>query len=371
MDINKYKQHGKKYSLKEMVKFGDDLRTAKKDQVAIDLSFAELVSAKYGESVDSLYANLGIDPTRDTISNLYTYGDAEDVRWLVPEIFRDAIRSGLKKSPIWNSVCAAEVPVNGLNVIMPNINQSDAAPRRVGEAETIPLGTVSVGQKNVGIYKVGRGVRITDEIKNYVSLDVVSIFLEDFGVKLGLALDTLAIATLLNGDQGDGSDSIPNIGTATGVPSSKAYKDFLNIWIRGSRMGRNFTTAIGGEAAALATLDLAEFKDRKQGTTDKTLNLRTPVPSALEYYVHGNIPANKELLVDKAAALLKLNAQPLMVESERIVSNQTEDSYASLTTGFSKMFRDASVLLDSGSTIGAAPMPSYFDVDPLENVTID
>lgn len=363
MNTKKYKEsqyHGK---VKGLVRLAEGLRAESQD-----VSFAEAVKDKYDVSLGEFLEELGIDTTTDTISNIFSLPD-DDVRWVVPEIIRDAIRVGLRDAPIWNAVTAAEQETSQLKIKMPYINMSDAAPRKVGEGETIPFGTISYGDKEVSVYKIGRGIRLTYEVMNYVSLDVVSIFFQDFGVKLGHALDTLAIDVLTNGDQGDGSDSAPVLGVTTAA--TKVYKDFLRIWIRGSRMGRSFNTIIGGEAAALETLDLSEFKDRKSGTTDATLNMQTPVPNSASYFIHGNIPDDQELMVDKRFALLKFNVVPLMIESEKVVSNQTEAFYATLTTGFGKMFRDAAVIMDKSLAFASNGFPTYMDVDQYQNVVIE
>ena len=101
------------------------------------------------------------------------------------------------------------------------------------------------------------------------------------------------------------------------------------------------------------------------------MDIKTPIPRKSNYYIHGNVPTDQEIIMDPSSTLLKFNAQPLLVESEQIVSNQTKAFYASLTTGFAKLFRDSSVIMDQSQTIGAAPFPSYMDVDPLENVIIE
>jgi hypothetical protein len=69
------------------------------------------------------------------------------------------------------------------------------------------------------------------------------------------------------------------------------------------------------------------------------------------------------MLVDPAAAMIKLTAKQLMLESERIVSNQTEAIYASLTTGFSKMYQDASILIDATKDFSTQGFPDYMNVD--------
>lgn len=365
MNIEKFEASAYKGKIKGMVKLAESLRKDKDSPQ--DVTLAEVVSETFeGETLEGLYESLGIDPTVDTISNIFTLPD-EDVRWLVPEIIRDAIRLGLREAPIWPNLIASEQDIPQKNVTMPKINMSESVPHKVGEAETIPLGSISYGDKSISTFKVGRGIRISYEVEQFVSIDVVSIFFQDFGIRLGQALDTLAIDILINGDQNDGSESAPVIGitdSATGI----TYKDFLRPWIRGARMGRKFTTIIGGEDAALETLDLKEFKDRKSGTTDAKLTLKTPVPSDANYYIHGNVPAGQQLLLDPRFALIKYNVIPLMIESDKVVSNQTKEFYASLTCGFGKIFRDAVLLLDSTEDFEDAGFPDYMDVDAYQNV---
>ena len=369
--MNKLKLKESKYNgkIKELVLNAEAMRSGDSPE---DISISEMVQGTLNLSMSELYTDLGLDPSSDTIQNLFTYTGANDVRWLVPEIFRDAVKLGMQSAPIWNNVTALTTQINNLKAIMPSLNESDAAPKRVNEAETIPTGSISYQDKTVEIYKVGRGLRIPDEVRNYVSLDVVGLFIQDFGKKLGRGLDVLAIDCLISGDQGDGSTAAPIIGTTTGVVATKAYNDYLRAWIRGSRIGRNYDTIIGGEDAALATLDLAEFKTPQgAGSVRHNLDVKTPVPSSSNYYIHGNIPDDEELLVDSSAALVKLNAVPLKTESERIVSNQTEAWYITETTGFAKLFTDAAIVMDLDATIGAAPFPATMDPTTFENVVFD
>lgn len=355
--------------LPDMAKNLESVRKGTSNSFAADLSMGEVVEAKYGLSMEDYVGKLGIDTKKDNLNNLFTMPD-QSVRWIVPEIIRSAITLGLRQAPFYPNIIAADQPITGLSAIMPYINMSDAAPARVNEAETIPLGTISYGQKTVNIFKIGKGIKITDEVKNYVSLDVLGIFLRDFGIQLGFAMDNLAIDTVLNGDKMDGSESAPVMGvkdTSKGIQ----YRDMLKIWIRGNRMGRNFSNLIGGEDQALDILDLPEFKNRQNGTTTATLNIHTPVPSSADFWIHGAMPKTQLLMIDRSAAMIKLTAQPLMLESERIVSNQTEAMYASLTTGFSKMYKDAALLLDSTKDFSTNGFPSYMNLDPLMDVKME
>ena len=366
MNLEKFEASEYNGRIEEMVKMAESLRKDK-DQPQ-DISLGEIVEEQFEISYQDLLEDLGIDPTIDTINNVMTL-PGTDARWIIPEIIRDSIRMGLRDAPIWPNITASEQDIAQKSVTMPYINMSDATPRKVNEGETIPLGSISYGQKSVSTFKIGRGIKMTYEVRNYVSLDVISIFFQDFGVRLGQALDTLAVDVLVNGDQGDGSDSAPVLGVVT--PGTKTYKDLLKVWIRASRMGRKLNTIIGGEEAALDTLDMAEFKDRKAGTTDANLTLKTPVPKDANYFIHGNIPAGQEILVDPRYALIKFNVIPLMIESEKIVSNQTDAFYASMTTGFGKVFRDSAILLDSSLDFATNGFPEYMDPDAFAQIEFE
>lgn len=347
----------------------DGRRAGTNSHKPIDISFSEFIQEKYGMSQDDYLMKVGIDVKTATMQNIFTMPN-QNYRWLVPEIIRTAIDTGIKEAPFYPNIIASEQGINGLSAIMPIVNTSDARPSRVNEAETIPLGSISFGQKQVTIFKIGKGFKLTDEVKNYVSLDVLGIFLRDFGVQLGYAMDSLAMDVLMNGNAKNGAESAPVIGVkdkANGI----AYRDLLKIWVRGSRLGRDFRNMIGGEDVALDVLDLPEFKLRSSGTTQAQLNLKTPVPTSANFFIHSGVADKQLMMVDPRFALIKLNAQSLMLESERIVSNQTEATYATVSTGFSKMYQDAAIILDGSKSITENPFPSYFDIDKYLNYSIE
>lgn len=362
IDITKMTATDFTRELKEAVHQLDAQRSGNSTSRPVDISMGEYVQGRYNLSFDEYLDKLGVNPKIATMENIFTMPD-QSIRWIVPEIIRNAIVTGIREAPFYPNLISSDQPINGLQAIMPFVNMSEATPSKVNEAETIPLGDVSFGEKNVRLYKIGKGFKITDEVRNYVSLDVMSIFIRDFGVQLGYALDTLAVDTLINGNKADGSESAPVLGVAD-TSNKIQYRDLLKLWVRASRLGRNFRTLIGAEDAALDILDLPEFKNRQAGTTQATLNLKTPVPSAADFYIHPGIPGNQVMLVDPRAALIKLTARALSLESERIVSNQTEAIYATLTTGFSKMYQDAALLIDGTKTFADNGFPEYMNIDP-------
>lgn len=305
MDLLKYEKSQFRGKVQDAVKAAEAIRSHKDNPQ--DVSFEDVLKEKHQISLENFLADLGVDPRTDTVQNLITTPEM-DVRWIIPEVFRTALLLGYRAAPIYPNIIAAEEQMRGLRQVMPHINMSDATPRYVGEGETIPLGTVSYGSKEFRIYKVGRGIKLTDEVVQYASLNLVFIFMRDFGVKLGHATDVLAIDCILNGEQTDGSESAPVVGTANG--STLTYKDLLTVWVRMGRMGRVPNTMIGGEAIAIDTLDLTEFKTPVMGSPRENMVLKSPVPQNTSFYVHGNIPANKAVILDPTSSIVKFNGWP-------------------------------------------------------------
>lgn len=241
----------------------DALRAGSKDRRAVDISLGAYIQERWGFSAEqngspeSFYQAIGLNASHQTLDSLMTMPDFDEgYRWLIPEIIREAVRLGLRRNPIYTSLIAAEETVSQPQVTLPYINMSDAMPKKLGETETFPTGTVSFGHKTVGLQKLGTGLKITDEIQQYVSLNLLSLYLEDVGVKLGLALDALMIDVLINGD-GNGN-AAPVIGV--GTVGDFAYEDLLRAWIRMGLLGRLPQGIISNEAPALEILSLPEFK---------------------------------------------------------------------------------------------------------------
>lgn len=334
-----------------------------------DISLGEYILERQQLSLEGFYQELSIDPSVDTIQNLINFPDP-NMRWLVPEIYRDAIRLGLRKNPIYPDIIAGEQSVSQTSVTFPAINMSEAKPKYVGPGETITTGDVSFDQKSVKIHKLGRGIRVPYEIIQYVALNVLGIFMEDYGVKMAMGLDTLMITTLINGDQAGGIDSCPVIGINTA--NTLVFRDLLRPWVRLARMGKSPTVMIGGETMSMDILDLlvtTRYFGDQRATAE--LKLKSPMPTSANIYVHGTMPDKQVMMIDRSNCIVKLNAQPLLVEVDKIVQNQTMEAYATVTTGFATILKDSRLIMDETLAFSGNGFPTYLDPTTSENVVFD
>jgi len=349
----------------------DSLRIANDEHPASDIDLSAFLRERYGFSAEaddkavlnSFYDLIDLKPFKRNLHGLMTFPEfPESYRWLVPELIREAIRLGLRRTPIYPSLIYGETSVSQTTIKMPSINLSDATPAKIGEAVSIPVGSISYGQKDVTIDKYGTGVEITDEVAQYVSLDVIGLYLQDVGVRMNMALDTKAVDTLINGDQADGSEALGIIGVDN-VGNRFEYIDILRAWMRLSQLNKLPTVMLSTEVPALEILQLEEFKGFAGETTTQTIDLKTPIPRSQNYIIHGAVNDDDLLLlVDGNSAMLKLNATALRVEMDRSVQRQLSGVYVSMTTGFTTVFRDARLGIDAGLAWSGNKFPSYMDV---------
>lgn len=351
--------------LKETVKFAENMRT--RQERPVDVSFQDVVKHKYGLSLADYYADLGINFSRDTVQNIIEMPN-EDFRWALPEIYRAAYRAGMRRSPFFQDLIATTQAVKGLTVQQPMINMSDAMPLYTGIAESIRIGDISLDQREVSIRKFARGIVIPYEVKKFITLDVLNIFIEDFGVLAGQALTNQAIYTLVNGDQKDGSAAAAVIGVKT--PGTLVYRDLTRPYVRGGLLGKAYTDMVAGEDMALDIMDLDQFSKPVSGSPEKRLNVKTPMPQASDLYVHGGVATDQVIILDPRTALVKYDAQPLLVESEKIVSNQTDAVYMSFITGFGNLFQDSRIIVDKSLDIATNGFPSYMGPLAIEAANV-
>ncbi len=125
--------------LPEMVRSLEAYRQGSNNTLPIEVTLEELVQGKYGVSQDAFFEKLGINPKIDTMQNIFTMPQ-QNIRWIVPEIIRAAITTGMRQAPFYPNIIASDQSINGLQVTMPMVNMSDAAPAKVNEAENNSFG---------------------------------------------------------------------------------------------------------------------------------------------------------------------------------------------------------------------------------------
>lgn len=281
-------------------------------------------------------------------------------RYITPEVILDPISTGAVQGSYYRDLVVREEPVNNLAVTMPKIDLSDAAMVDSGEAATIEEGTITYESKTVKIRKRARGIGITYEAIMFNTISLVEVWFADLGRMLGAQLNRDAVNTIVDGDQDDGSEAAAVVGVAD-TGDGVTWYDIIRVAIHMGLLGRNTSQVIGGEAAALGWLNLPEVKNLVLGSPLMQTMVKSAVNLPRDLYISSAVGASKVVFNDPTASLVQLTAQALMVEFEKIVSKQLEKSYASIMTGFAKLNRNASVILDGSVAYSGHEFPSWMD----------
>lgn len=356
---------------------------------ALDIPFHKAILSEYGADVKSFLRAIGIYSGSDSLMSASkrlggtglnkdsfeqlmlgstSFGAAttkdvpSDFRFIIPELIAAAIRIGYDGASM-NQNWIASTMVLGQNdrIKMPQILRGDGMPSRFNEGSNMPVGSVNFGQKEVSVFKVGTGFVITDELIQRSSIDMMMIFMQDVGIDMSVGSDTQAMSVLINGDQADLSESAPSIGvnnTTTGF----TFDDIKRITTRMKRLKHNPTRLITGENDGINITSIDRFQGFNGGTTLATINSIIGVPDTLINDVQ-ILPDGKIMFLDPNRAMAKLQYGTMKVERQRNPRNQTEELFVSDWIGFANIRRDARVMLDKNSTIGASPFPAYMDID--------
>lgn len=400
--------YGLKGKVKSMVMEMQKLRNPGKEDIAEDITLRRYMAENFkmdaGEALgpEHLFAELGINENRTKVKELM---DDEDDRYLVaeliregirrgmglaqremiaemknralasfgpitseaaggqrfvsPEVFLDPINRGAVQGTFYPDLIVREIPVPQPQAIVPRIDLSDAALADSNEAATAEEGSITYNTKTVTIKKKMKAIKITDEAVMFSSLSLLQIYLEDFGRLLGNTLNGMAVDTIVNGEQADLSEAATVIGVESTV-NGITWFDLTRVAIQFGLVGQVGRQIIGNSTTGLNFLNLNEVKNRFFGLPLLAVNMRSPLTMPEDLYISSKVGTNKIVVQDPSSSIVQLTAQPLMVETDRIVMKQINGTVASIYTGFSKLQRKASIVIDGSILFSGNGFPAYF-----------
>lgn len=286
-------------------------------------------------------------------------------RFIIPEIFANAIRLGYVHGSLHQNWIGSTQNMATEKLVMPQILRGDGMPSKVNEGANIPMGSIAFGKKEVTIFKIGTGFKITDELLMASSLDMLSIFLGEVGNDMAIGADSQAFLVLVNGEQADLSESAPVVGVIN-TSNGFTYKDIKKVFTRMNRLRQPADRMITGEDDGVDITGIDKFEGFQGETRLASIKSIIGVPDKfdMDTYV---LPANKIMYLNKEKAMVKLQYRGLMTERRRNPQNQTEELYISDWINYAIIKRDARVIQDKSVTIVASPFPSYMDVDSRIN----
>ena len=260
---------------------------------------------------------------------------------LFPEYIARSVRQGLEEGDILPHITAAVTRFDGMDYrsIASEAGGEEKELRTVEEGASIPATTIKVQANLVRLHKRGRMLVASYEAVRYQKLDLFSVTLRQIGAHIARMHLADAVDVLMNGDGNDNAaeaDEVETSGTLT-------YDDLVDFWAKFDPYEMNALLVSGDVMVKL--LKLAEFQNPLTGLNFQgTGKLTTPLGASL--LRTSVLPDGTAIGLDKRFALEMVQGSDVMVEYDKLIDRQLERAAITTVSGFAKIFRDASRVLE-------------------------
>ncbi len=272
----------------------------------------------------------------DTISKFFQTSDSAA---LFPEYISRAVQQGIEESDAISRIVATTTTIDSLDyrAIESVVGNDEKELAYVGEGAKIPETTIKTKEKLTKLHKRGRMLVASYEAVKFQKLDLFTITLKQIGAYISRSQMYDAILALMGSDESNQIDSIKTDGVGL------TYKDITKLW--SSLYPYNMTTILANSEDITTMLQFAEFKDSNAGQTfHGTGKMITPMGA--EIIRCNDLEKGSIIALDNKAALEKVQAGTVVTEYDKLIDRQLERASITTIAGFSKIFNDASKMLD-------------------------
>ena len=260
---------------------------------------------------------------------------------LFPEYIARAVRQGMEEGDILPHITAAVTRFDGMDYrsITAEAGGEDKKLHQVEEGASIPATTVKVQSNLVKLHKRGRMLVASYEAVRYQKLDLFSVTLRQIGAHIARTHLEDAVDVLMNGDGNGNAASVDSVAAA----GTRTYNDLVDFWAKFDPYEMNALLVSGDVMIKL--LKLPEFQNPLTGLNFQgTGKLTTPLGAAL--LRTSVLPQGTAIGLDKRFALEMVQGSDVMVEYDKLIDRQLERAAITTISGFAKVFRDASRVLE-------------------------
>lgn len=269
------------------------------------------------------------------------------------------VRDGLQPAIPLREIIASERGIEGNLFRGIYLTEPAAAAKRfvrIGEGGEIPKVTITVGQKNIDLYKFGRGIELTYEVMRRESLDRIATIIQEMSVQAEIDKVAVLIDVMVNGD-GNANTAATSYNlttldstTTANVLTRHAWQSFLAKWKNPYAM----THLLTREAGAIAIMDIQNSgtgNTAPNAVQQQYMPLVRPINPNLNAVIGmgqtDDAPSGKLLGFDRNWAverIFEIGAE--IQETENYASNQTQALFMTENEGFQVRSKNAAKLMD-------------------------
>lgn len=286
-------------------------------------------------------------------------------RLLFPEVVDQVLRQQNRLNLIerTDSFVSNSRTINGNEVISTYADMSGADKTyTIAEGAEIPVQKFVTTQNNVALFKHGSGYEFTYEFDRRVQIDLLTPYAARIARRLEISKVAAATYVLINGDGVNAAAATVNLSTfgadySGGKTLKDNYRALAKFIMYYAQNGYSFDTLVCNfdtyvelmfmfTPTTVGGMSVADYlvADRGTPSIDTTLPLMNGM---VKVALSSQVPANKIIALTKAECVEELvEANSMISESERAITNQTIRYVKTENTGYKLNFPDARVVLD-------------------------
>lgn len=272
----------------------------------------------------------------DPVSKFFATTDSAA---LFPEYVSRAVKLGITDSNKVDSIVATTTEIDSMDYrsISTSNNVDDFNLANVNEGAALPELNLKLKNKLTKLQKHGKMLVASYEAIKFQKLDLFTITLKQIGEHIANSEFNQAVKSIL-----DNNGSL----IFTSSANQYTYDDLVEAWTE--FFPHNMTTFITGRMAVKNFLTIPEFIDAAAGMNfHSTGNIGTPFGA--EVYLTDEITNNDIVVMDKNYAIEKVQAGGVITEFDKLIDRQLERATISTITGFSPIYDDAAMIIQSAN----------------------
>lgn len=245
---------------------------------------------------------------------------------LFPEFVRRTIKQGMDEASILGHISAAVSYVDGIDfksmVLSPNTTSSASA-----QLDDIPFHTVTLNSSSNDIQKYGRGLKFSYESIRKQRIDTLAVILKRLGAQISKEVNVAAINAVTRG-----------LTPATISANTITYNELAAFFA--SMSACNMTSLVCSPASLAKIVSMTEMKNCQYDYMSSGV---VKTPFGIELIKCNGIANDLAVGLDKSCAVETVFGTDVIVDYDKLISNQCTEIFASVSVGFSKII-DGSVL---------------------------
>jgi hypothetical protein len=282
----------------------------------------------------------------------------EDNDILFPEFVARSVREAIVNDTILPNLIGQYTTIdsNSYKTVYADDQPTKQTMKRVTEASEIPRAKLVTRQQEVKIYKYGRAIEASYEVIRRMQIDLLALHIRRFGMQAAKDKVEEIIDVITDGDENDNAaenhnltdlDTAASEGTLTAkgwIAFLMEFEEFPCDTVIAAKDA--FLQLVLTDLGAYTATDVLSFLS--QGSTAGVKLSMPQLPDKqLNLFWNSNVDSLKVLGINKQYAIEQVTeAGSDIQEADRFITNQTQVLTLSENNGYSKIFKEATKVLD-------------------------